>query len=93
VDALVIAPICPHTLSNRPLVLPGHVTVSLKARDWAEPPAVTVDGQVKRELQEGDAVRLQRAQVALKLIQTGRNAFFATLRNKLDWRGQPRYAR
>jgi len=92
-DALVIAPICPHTLSNRPLVLPGHLTVSLGARDWAEPPALTVDGQVMQEMQDGDVVQVQRAEKPLRLIQTGRNAFFATLRNKLDWRGQPRYAR
>ncbi len=92
-DALVIAPICPHTLSNRPLVLPGHLTVSLEARDWAEPPALTVDGQVTQEMQDGDVVQVQRAEKPLRLIQTGRNAFFATLRNKLDWRGQPRYAK
>jgi len=92
-DALVIAPICPHTLSNRPLVLPGHVTVSLEARDWAEPPALTVDGQVMQEMQDGDVVQVQKADEPLRLIQTGRNAFFATLRNKLDWRGQPRYAK
>lgn len=92
-DAIVVTPISPHTLSNRPLVLPGHLKVTLEAREWAQRPALTVDGQVNRELREGDLVRVQRAAKPLKLIQTGRNVFFETLRSKLDWRGQPRYVK
>ncbi len=92
-DAIVVTPICPHTLSNRPLVLPGGLEVVMEAKRWAEKPALTVDGQVNRELGEGDLVRVQRAPEPLRLIQTGRNVFFETLRNKLDWRGQPRYVR
>jgi NAD+ kinase len=91
--AFIVTPICPYTLSNRPLVLPSDWTISLAARDWAERPGVTVDGQVKEELVEGDVIRVQKAPVPLKLIQTGRNAFFETLRNKLAWRGEPPYAR
>ncbi|MHC4592683.1 MAG: NAD(+)/NADH kinase [Planctomycetota bacterium] len=93
VDALVVTPICPHTLSNRPLVLPGDCEVTLEARQWAQNPALTVDGQVSAELDEGDFIRVGRAPRPLKLIRTGRNVFFETLRNKLDWRGQPRYVK
>lgn len=92
-EALIVAPICPHTLSNRPLVLPGHLKLDIMPCQWAEPPAVTVDGQVHEELGEGDVVHVHKAPRPLKLIQTGRNAFFSTLRNKLDWRGQPRYVK
>ncbi len=92
-EALIVTPICPHTLSNRPLVLPAGMKVTLAARNWSEPPALTVDGQVHEELREDDVIRVERAQEPLRLIQTGRNRFFATLRNKLDWRGQPRYVR
>ncbi|NLW50625.1 MAG: NAD(+)/NADH kinase [Candidatus Brocadiaceae bacterium] len=92
-EAMVVAPICPHTLSNRPLVLPAHLTLAIVPRQWAERPGLTVDGQVNEELREGDAVRVRKADRPLKLIQTGRNAFFSTLENKLDWRGQPRYDR
>jgi len=91
IQAFVVAPICPHTLSNRPLVLPGDVELTMSARQSAEPPALTVDGQVNAELRDGDLVRVQKARVPLRLVQTGRNTFFQTLRNKLDWRGQPRY--
>jgi NAD+ kinase len=92
-EALIVAPICPHTLSNRPLVLPADLKLAIMPRQWAERPALTVDGQVNEELREGDVIRVQKAARPLKLIQTGRNAFFTTLRNKLDWRGQPRYVK
>jgi len=92
-EALIVAPICPHTLSNRPLVLPADLKLTIAPREWAERPALTVDGQVNEELREGDLVRVHKAPRPLKLIQTGRNAFFSTLRNKLDWRGQPLYVK
>ncbi|MFO8008008.1 MAG: NAD(+)/NADH kinase [Candidatus Brocadiia bacterium] len=90
-EGMVVTPICPHTLSNRPLVLPPDLRLSMKAREFAQPPALTVDGQVSRELEEADLVRLRRSESPLRLIRTGRNTFFETLRTKLDWRGQPRY--
>jgi NAD+ kinase len=90
-EALVMLPICPHTLSNRPLVLPATLALSVATREAAEPPALTVDGQVHAPLQEGDLVRVRKADAPLKLLKAGRLDFFETLRNKLDWRGQPRY--
>ncbi len=90
-EGMVVTPICPHTLSNRPIVLPPGLRLSMAAREFAQPPSMTADGQVSRELQEGDLVRLRRADCPLRLIRTGRNTFFETLRTKLDWRGQPRY--
>jgi NAD+ kinase len=90
-EALVMLPICPHTLSNRPLVLPAQMALTIAAREAAEPPALTVDGQVNASLEEGDLVRVRKADAPLKLLKAGRLDFFETLRNKLDWRGQPRY--
>lgn len=92
-DALVISPICPHTLSNRPLVLPPCKKLTIRAHDAAEAPALTVDGQVNCNLTGDDLVRVGRAETSLRLIQTGGQSYFQTLRNKLDWRGQPRYAK
>jgi NAD+ kinase len=91
--ALIITPICPHTLSNRPIVLPGCSGLTLAVQGGAERSALTVDGQVNRELVPGDRVRVSCANEPLKLITTGRHTFFDTLRNKLDWRGQPRYVK
>jgi NAD+ kinase len=92
-EALVVTPICPHSLTNRPLVLPAGRRVSVEAREWAEAPALTVDGQVSRSMRAGDVVRVRRADAPVRLVCTGRNRFFETLRSKLDWRGQPRYVR
>ena len=90
-EAFVVCPICPHTLSNRPLVLPATVEMQLEAREFAEAPALTIDGQVCVALQEGDRVIVSRARESVKLVRTGRRSFFDTLQGKLDWRGQPRY--
>ena len=92
-EAFVVAPICPHTLSNRPIVLPPDSVIEMRPRGYAENPALTVDGQIYMPLQEGDTVRIRRAEPRLKLIQTGRRTFFQTLRDKLGWSGQPRYVR
>jgi len=92
-DAFVISPICPHTLSNRPLVLPATMEMQLEAREFAEPPALTIDGQVCVTLSEGDRVAVRRARESVKLVRAGRKSFFDTLQSKLDWRGQPRYVR
>ncbi len=92
-QAFVVTPICPHTLSNRPLVLPPDVTLTVAASEAPETPALTVDGQVNCELLPDDVVSVRRAQEPLRLIKTGRQSFFETLRNKLDWRGQPRYVK
>jgi NAD+ kinase len=90
-EAFVVSPICPHTLSNRPIVLPPDSVLEMVPRGGAENPALTVDGQVYRTLQEGDTVRVRRAEQKLRLIQTGRRTFFQTLRDKLGWSGEPRY--
>jgi NAD+ kinase len=91
--AMIVTPICPHTLSNRPIVLPGGAELALTVHGGPQRPALTVDGQVNRELLAGDRVRVGCAPYPLKLISTGRHTFFDTLRNKLDWRGQPRYVK
>jgi NAD+ kinase len=92
-QALLVSPICPHTLSNRPLVLPAGCEITMIPQDGAEAPAITVDGQIARNLARGDVVRVSRAASSVRLIHTGRHSFFETLRDKLDWGGQPRYVR
>ena len=92
-EAFVVTPICPHTLSNRPIVIPPDRTLEVCPRDYAETPALTVDGQVHSPLEEGDRVRIERAEEKLHLLRTGERTFFETLRNKLGWSGQPRYVR
>lgn len=92
-DAFVVSPICPHTLSNRPIILPPETDLEVRPGDYAEPPAMTVDGHIFSPLQEDDVVRVRRAEEKLRLIQTGRQHYFQTLRNKLGWSGHPHYVR
>lgn len=92
-EGFVVCPICPHTLSNRPIVLPAQAKVEMRPRAFAENPALTVDGRIHHVLESGDRVLVRRAEHKLLLIRTGRQTFFETLRTKLDWSGQTRYAK
>ena len=93
IEGFVVCPICPHTLSNRPIMLPAGVAVEMRPQTFAEAPSLTVDGQRYRELEAGDRVLVSAAEKKFRLIRVGRRSFFETLRNKLGWSGQPRYGR
>lgn len=85
VEAIVVTPICPHSLSVRPLVLPSTVTISVGSLDSGGHHQVTVDGQVVRRLAPGDRVVVAREAVPLSLIRLPEQSFFDTLRRKLNW--------
>jgi NAD+ kinase len=83
-DAFIIAPICPHTLTNRPLVIPDRDSVGICLRRGADV-MLTVDGQVGMPLQQQDCLRIRRAQSTLRLVMPFGNNFFKLLREKLRW--------
>jgi NAD+ kinase len=83
-DAFIIAPICPHALTNRPLVIPDRDSVGVCLRRGAEV-MLTVDGQVGMSLQQQDCLRIRRAQSTLRLVMPFGNTFFRLLREKLRW--------
>ncbi len=83
-DAFIIAPICPHTLTNRPVVIPDRLNLGVCLRHGTEV-MLTVDGQVGMPLQQQDRLRIQRAQSTLKLVMPFGNNFFELLREKLRW--------
>lgn len=86
VDALVLTPICPHTLSNRPLVLASNKEVKIKvAGREAKNIALTSDGQVALKLKIGDVISISRAANNLKLITSNKRGYFRILREKLKW--------
>ena len=87
-DAFIINPICPFTLSNRPIVLPANETVLVEV-EGAQRSSVllTVDGQVTEKLKSGDRVFLKKAPYRCLLIASSRADFFETLRTKLGWDG------
>jgi NAD+ kinase len=85
--AIVISSICPHTLSNRPLVIHDDSKVDVEVWSDYSPFAMTADGQVMVPLKNGDRVRIRRNKWPLKLIKISDRSFFDTLRSKLNWEG------
>lgn len=88
-DVTLVAPICPHTLTQRPLIVPAHLplTIRLGRRRADEVPAVLVslDGRPGCELKIGDEVRVRRAETPLRLLLPPGRSFFEVLRRKLKW--------
>ncbi|MFO7898741.1 MAG: hypothetical protein R6V58_06735, partial [Planctomycetota bacterium] len=87
IAAMILTPICPHTLSNRPLVVPGHRRIELVIGDGCQGMALTVDGQVFQTLEAGDVVSVTPAEQSLRLVRTAGYSFFRTIRDKLGWSG------
>ena len=84
-DVFALTPICPHTLSNRALILPLSATIEVKV---ASPGTIlSVDGQVVSELALGDKIVMKRARRTVRLMHLAGSSFCETLRCKLHWRG------
>jgi NAD+ kinase len=84
VPAAILNPICPHTLSLRPLVLPDDREILVRLRS-PEDATLTLDGQVGATLQPGDEVRVVKAREAARFVSTPPHDHFETLRTKLGW--------
>ena len=84
VSTLLLAPICPHTLTLRPSVVPASQPISITLEE-AEDAHLTLDGQVGHSLLPGDEVRLRQAQTRITLLQRPGLDFFALLQQKLHW--------
>src|SRR3984957_9412196 len=85
VEAFVITPICPHTLTDRPVVVRDSSSIELKLAGNAESVFLTLDGQKGIPMQSEDQIRLTRSPQCLKLIQPPKKSYFEILRNKLKW--------
>ncbi len=86
-DALVLTPIAPHTLSNRPIVIPAEreVRVTSTSSNAGDEVYVTMDGQTGLPLPEGDELTIVRAQRPLRLVRSTTRSYFEVLRQKLKW--------
>jgi NAD+ kinase len=83
-DAVVLTPIAPHTLSNRPIVLPGAQRIDVTLRGDQEV-MLTMDGQVGVSLRERDTVEVGKARARIRLMRFDQKDFFSVLRTKLKW--------
>jgi len=86
-EAITVAPICPHTLSNRPIVVPADKLIELKLTEVPAPAALNLDGQMCLELQEGDRILIEKGEPVLLAYLPGRN-YYEVLRSKLHWTGR-----
>jgi NAD+ kinase len=86
-DVFALTPICPHTLSNRSLILPLTATIRIRAMGARSSTILSADGQVVTELLAGDVVTVRRSRRAVRLMHLANSSFFEALRRKLHWRG------
>ncbi|HKE57160.1 MAG TPA: NAD(+)/NADH kinase [Pyrinomonadaceae bacterium] len=84
-NAVVITPICPFTLSNRPIVVPDDATIELTLKTDQEDVSLTLDGQVGFPLNVGDRVVIHKSRTTFNLIQPTNRNYFDVLRDKLRW--------
>jgi NAD+ kinase len=83
-DAVVLTPICSHTLTNRPIVLPGGVAIDVTLLTDQDV-MLTLDGQVGFALKQSDTVEIRQAVARIRLLRTAQAHFFSVLRTKLRW--------
>ncbi|HEU5192714.1 MAG TPA: NAD(+)/NADH kinase [Methylomirabilota bacterium] len=83
-DAIVLTPICSHTLTNRPIVLPGGQPIDVTLQSDQDV-MLTMDGQVGFHLKRGDRVEIRQAAARIRLLRVPQKHFFSVLRTKLKW--------
>jgi NAD+ kinase len=86
-EVFALTPICPHTMSNRPLILPLASIIRVQAASPAPATILSADGQVVAELGAGDEVTVRRSRGAVRLMHLADSSFWEALRRKLHWRG------
>ena len=89
----VINPICPHTLTNRPIVDSASRRYCLKLPKNSDDAVMVIDGQISKPFCSGDIIEVREADVTFKLARLEHHSYYSTLHRKLGWSGQPEYRR
>ena len=87
-QALLINPICPHTLTNRPIIISDDSRVSIRLGQTPRKTMLTIDGQVGLPLRSGDRVDVTGGEISLKLLTDPAISYYHILRSKLNWGGK-----
>lgn len=90
--AIVLVPICPHTLSNRPIVVDANsrIELSLPTQNPRHTALASVDGQINMDFRPGDLLKIEKGKRSLRLIQPPQYDYFDMLQQKLHWNAAPR---
>ena len=86
-DVLTITPICPHTLSNRSVIVAMNSQIEVEVVSQKVDIALTADGQVQIPLLTGSKISIRRSSKSIRLLRLSGSSFFRTLRSKLNWSG------
>ncbi|MEW6353997.1 MAG: NAD(+) kinase [Pseudomonadota bacterium] len=87
-NAIVLVPVCPHTLSNRPIVVDGDSRVEIRVKDGSQSAQVTCDGQIGLSLASGDLIKIRRKDKKIRLLHPPGHDYYRVLRAKLHWGGK-----
>jgi NAD+ kinase len=85
VQSLILTPICPHTLTHRPLIVPGNAEIDVTLTSKDDGAMATLDGQVGVAISQGDAVVIQTSEHRTRLIRFPESNYYDVLREKLKW--------
>lgn len=86
-EVMSLTPVCPHTLSNRSLILPLTATVEIRVVNPRPATILSVDGEMICDLDQGDTIWIRRSRRTVRLMHLAGSSFFEALRRKLHWRG------
>ena len=86
-EVFTLTPICPHTLSNRSVIVSLNSVVRVRVLSRKVETILSADGQVQTQLSAGDIVEIRRSQRGVRLLRLSGSSFFETLRQKLHWSG------
>ncbi len=84
-NAVVLTPICPFTLTNRPIVVPDEDEIIIKLKNEIEGVVLTLDGQIGHQIMANDRVLIRKSATTFNLVQPSNRNYFDVLRNKLKW--------
>lgn len=86
-DAILLTPICPHTLTNRPIMVPGNRSIRIVLPEPVRDATLTIDGQIGVPLLNGDVIEVKRSPRNVRIVQCPSTSYFSVLRSKLGWSG------